>query len=175
MLNSGRKYFYFLVTDFLECVSEHVGSKVWLAPINGKPYSGGHAIRRRINSFAFFAKYDGATRCQSLATLLPGNWFGASDRFRKKGDPIRPEYVPSVADDKREGILAWSIQLTDDKHMAIIHMVAANHHAFDTLLNDKRPEIQVFEIGKQSQTLIETTLKLVKKDFDLNKFQVVAR
>jgi hypothetical protein len=90
-------------------------------------------------------------------------------------DPIRPEYVPTAAAASRDGILAWSIQLTDDKSMAIIHLVASNHHAFDALLNDKRPEIRVFEIGKHDRATIERELRLVKKDFDLDKFRVVAQ
>lgn len=93
----------------------------------------------------------------------------------KKGDPMRPEYVPMTVDAKRQGIIAWSYVPTDVGHMAIIHIVASNRHAFDAILADKRPEIKVFEPGKVSQLLIEAELKLFKADFDLAKFQVVAQ
>jgi hypothetical protein len=90
-------------------------------------------------------------------------------------DPIRPEYVPMAADATRQGIIAWSYQLTDDKKMAIIHMVAVNHHVFDAILADKRPEIKVFEVGKTPKQAIEIALGAAKAGFDLSKFQVVAQ
>lgn len=90
-------------------------------------------------------------------------------------DPVRPEYVPTAADAKREGIIAWGVQLTDDKKMAIVHMVAVNHHAFDQILGDKRPEVKVFEVGKTPKAAIEAAFGLAKAGFDLSKFQVVAQ
>ena len=59
--------------------------------------------------------------------------------------------------------------------MAIVHLVAANHHAFDAILADKRPEIKVFEVGKDSRAAIEGALGPVKAGFDLSRFQVVAQ
>lgn len=65
------------------------------------------------------------------------------------GDAVLPEYVPKAsAASSRDGIIAWSSQITDNGQMAIVHLVAVNHHAFDALLADTRPEIKVFEIGK---------------------------
>jgi hypothetical protein len=69
----------------------------------------------------------------------------------KHADPIRPEYMPFTAASGRDGILAWAFQPADDKNMAIIQVVAANRHAFDAILADRRPEIMVFEIGKTSR------------------------
>ena len=93
----------------------------------------------------------------------------------KPGDQIRPEYVPAVAVIGRAGILAWKMQLTDDKSMAIIHLVAANHSAFKSLLSDQRPEILVFEPGKQTKATIETALQKYRKDFTMANFEVVAQ
>lgn len=91
-------------------------------------------------------------------------------------DPLRPEYVPQSTDAaEKAGIVAWSILPTDDKRMAILQLVARDRHAFESLMSDKRPEVKVFEIGTHGKELIETALKLVRKDFDLEKFQVVAR
>jgi len=62
--------------------------------------------------------------------------------------------------------------VTDDGKMAIIHIVAADRHAFDSILADKRPEIRVFEIGKDSRETIEAELRKFKKNFDLDSFQL---
>lgn len=93
----------------------------------------------------------------------------------KKDDPVRPEYAPTAADSARLGIVSWSMQPTDDRNMALLHLVAVNHHAFDALLADKRSEIRVFEIGRKSQAAIETELQKYRKDFTLEKFRVIAR
>ena len=53
-------------------------------------------------------------------------------------------------------------------------LVAASRKALDAIVNDKRSEIRVFEIGKHGKDTIEQELKKYKKDFDLRKFQVVA-
>ena len=119
----------------------------------------------------------------------------------QKGDPVVPEYVvqgvstaqaamqaravggnavdapaqsATAAMSPRPGILAWSMQMTDDKHMAIIQIVAADWRAFDAVLSDKRAEIRVFEIGKDKKGEIEKEMRKYKKDFDLASFQVAA-
>jgi hypothetical protein len=96
----------------------------------------------------------------------------------KLGDPIRPEYVPAASASEavsRDGVIAWSSQPTDDGKMAIVHLVAVNHHAFDTLLADKRPEIKVFELGQHQPAAIELALGLLKKGFTLDSFKVLAQ
>jgi hypothetical protein len=93
----------------------------------------------------------------------------------KHTDPVRPEYVPTAAATSRDGIVAWRVQVTDDKSMAIVHLVGANRQAFNAVLNDTRPEIRVFEIGKHGKAEIEAELRKYKKDFDLDSFQVVAQ
>jgi len=59
----------------------------------------------------------------------------------KHTDPIRPEFVPTTATTGRDGILAWSVQMTDDNKMAIVHLVAANRKAFDPILNTRKTSI----------------------------------
>jgi hypothetical protein len=88
---------------------------------------------------------------------------------------VRPEYVPTAIDVKRQGIIAWGMQLTDDKSMAIVHLVASNRAAFAAILADTRPEIRVFEIGKNSRAQIEAEMQKYKKGFDLSKFEVRAQ
>jgi len=92
----------------------------------------------------------------------------------KKDDPKRPEFVPATLG-SRDGIIAWSMLTSDDGNYALVHLVAVNRKAFDPILNDKRPDIRVFEIGRDKKDDIEKELKTFKKDFDLEKFQVVAR
>lgn len=93
-------------------------------------------------------------------------------------DPIRPEYAPDDRDPSRAdrtGIVAWAFQLADDKKMAIVHFVAVDRKAFASILADSRPEIRVFEIGKDSRNAIETEMKKYKHDFDLDTLKVIAQ
>jgi len=131
--------------------------------------------------------------CAILFSFVGGNLFGQhavdpSQRYHRliclvhltgsgrHGDEIRPEYVPGPSvKPSRAGIIAWSLQPTDDGRMAIIQVVAVDRHAFDTILADKRPEIRVFEIGKDKPDAIEAEMKKHKKDFRLDAFRVVAR
>jgi hypothetical protein len=121
------------------------------------------------NAASTTAPVDPAARYHRLICLVHLTGSG------KHADPIRPEYVPSAAGATRNGILAWGFQLTDDKNMAIIHVAAANRHAFDAILADKRPEVRVFEVGKASRAIIEAEMKKHKKRFDLSKFEVRAQ
>jgi hypothetical protein len=90
-------------------------------------------------------------------------------------DPRRPEYAPVSIDAGRQGIIAWSFQLTDDGTMAIVHFVAVNRNAFQPVFADARPEIRVFEIGKQNKAEIEAALRQYKANFSLDKFQMAAQ
>jgi hypothetical protein len=91
----------------------------------------------------------------------------------KAGDPQQP-MVPSTAV-ARPGIVSWSMQFTDDRNMAILQVVAIDRHAFDAILADKRSDIRVFEIGRDSKERIEKEIRKFKKDFNLDAFQVVAQ
>jgi hypothetical protein len=120
----------------------------------------------------------------------------------KNGDPVIPEYVPVLAGGPTAvgasstgapspgessahatttspapltGIVAWSSQITDDGKMAIIHIVAVDRKAFAPILADTRPEVKVFEIGKDTQDAIEKEMKKYKKDFTLDSMRLVAR
>jgi len=94
----------------------------------------------------------------------------------KPDDPFRPEYVPGSSDKaSRAGVIAWSVQPTDDGKMAIIHVVVVDRKAFAAILADTRPEIRVFEIGKDKKEEIEAEMQKYKKDFSLDAFRVVAQ
>jgi hypothetical protein len=123
----------------------------------------------------------------------------------KNGDPVIPEYAPVSAGPTATtaspagaasagqsvarattgstaavgapltGIAAWSSQITDDGKMAIIHIVAVDRNSFAAIFADTRPEIKVFEIGKDKQADIEAFLQQYKKGFTLDSIRVVAR
>jgi hypothetical protein len=91
------------------------------------------------------------------------------------GVPVLSVATATVPTSSRPGYLAWQMQITDDRTMAIIQIVAADHHAFDSILADTRPEIHVFEIGRDSAATIQATMQQYKKDFNLGTFKVVAQ
>jgi len=92
-----------------------------------------------------------------------------------KNDPTRPEYAPASFDPARAGIIAWSMQLTDNGTMAIVHYVAVNRNAFAAIFADTRPEIRVFEIGKATPAAIEAEMQKYKANFTLKSLQVAAQ
>ncbi len=62
------------------------------------------------------------------------------------------------------------MQLTDDQKMAIVQFVATDTTAFAPLFRDRRPGIRVFQIGKDSRQTIESEMRKVRKDFNLDSF-----
>jgi hypothetical protein len=93
-------------------------------------------------------------------------------------DPIRPEYAPSEAgraQTGRSGILAWTFQITDDGTMAIVHFAAVDRNAFAQILADTRPEIRVFEIGKDDRATIEAVMQQYKQGFNLDSMKMVVQ
>jgi hypothetical protein len=89
---------------------------------------------------------------------------------------MRPEYAPPPSSQRsRAGIIAWAFQPTDDGTMAIVHFVAADRRAFASIFADARPEIRVFEIGKDTRAQIEAEMRMYKAGFSLDSLRVVAR
>jgi hypothetical protein len=96
----------------------------------------------------------------------------------KQADPIRPDFVPvhKPGDSYQTGIIAWTEVPSDDGKHAIVEMVARNRSAFQAILTDKRPDVVVFERGKQTQAQMEAGIQAYKKGFTLNTFpRAVAR
>ena len=106
------------------------------------------------------ASATGAPKTSSVA--------GAAGATAPTGQPTAPAPMSS-----RPGILGWAMQVSDDGTMAIVQMVAADHHAFDPILADTRPEILVYEIGKTDPATIQAAMQKHKANFDLNSFRVM--
>jgi hypothetical protein len=90
-------------------------------------------------------------------------------------DPRRPMYapVPNGAP-SREGIIAFTYQLSDDGKSALVELVAHDHAGLQAILADKgvRQDVKIFEKGKDNPADIEAEFRKYKKDFDLSHFEV---
>jgi hypothetical protein len=87
-------------------------------------------------------------------------------------DPIRPDYVPvhQPGAAYNTGIIAWTQVLTDDGKHAVVEMVARNNSAFQAILADARPDVVVFQHGKQTQAQVEAGIQQYKRGFTLATF-----
>ena len=64
-------------------------------------------------------------------------------------DPRRPEYAPlPSAGPTPTSIIAYTWQPTNDKKRALVEFVARDRAAFKAILEDRRPDVKVFEKGK---------------------------
>ena len=93
-------------------------------------------------------------------------------------DPIRPDFVPvhKPGAAYNTGIIAWTQLPSDDGKHAIVEMVARDRSAFQAIINDKRPDVVVFEHGKYTQAQMEAGIQPYKKGFTLDTLpRAVAR
>jgi len=86
-------------------------------------------------------------------------------------DPKRPEYAPWPPSQNQSGIIAYYFIPSDNGKSAVVEFVAANRTALLPILNDK--SIQVFEKGRVPKGIIESAIKPVRKDFNLDTFGMV--
>lgn len=91
-------------------------------------------------------------------------------------NPRRPQYAPLPpppgTPPSRDGIVAFTYQVSDDGNFALVEFVAYDRKSFKDLLADKN--IQVFIKGKDKKADIEATFKKLKKDINLDSFGTVA-
>jgi hypothetical protein len=112
----------------------------------------------------------------AVVAASKGNPGAAPEPRSAVANPAEQSQKPTLAAaSSRPGILAWSMLESDDGTMAIVQLVAADRRAFDSIFADKRPEIRVFEIGRDKPEAIQSELRKFRKDFDLQKFQVRAQ
>ena len=95
-------------------------------------------------------------------------------------DPRRPMYAPlppqpavqAGAQPAASGIIAFSFQESDDGAYALVEVVARDRSAFKEILESQRPDVKVFEKGKDRKDDIEKEFRKHKKDFDLDSLAV---
>jgi hypothetical protein len=85
-------------------------------------------------------------------------------------DPKRPMFGPLVADFKQDhsGILGFQMQLSDDKTMALVEIVAANRNVLLSAITSTATGVVIFEQGRASKAIIEAEFQKYKKGFTLN-------
>ena len=92
-------------------------------------------------------------------------------------DPKRPLFAPKPSEIKpgdRSGIIAWHFEASDDGKTALVEYVFADRAGLTGALRTitAQPSVAAFERGKDSTASIESAFRLLKKDFDLNRFMV---
>jgi hypothetical protein len=87
-------------------------------------------------------------------------------------DPKRPMFAPLPSEIKADhsGILAFQMQFSDDRTMALVEIVAANRAALSNILNATAPGLAVFEVGVAAKSDVETAFQQYKKGFTLNNW-----
>jgi hypothetical protein len=85
-------------------------------------------------------------------------------------DPKRPMFAPQATDFKSDhsGLLGFQMQLSDDKTMALVEIVARNRNVLLAAITSAAPGVVIFEQGKSSKAAIETEFQQYKKGFTLN-------
>jgi hypothetical protein len=90
-------------------------------------------------------------------------------------NPRRPQYAPLPpapgTPPSRDGIIAFSYQVSDDGKFALVEFVAVDRKAFKEVLADANPSIKAFIKGQHQRADIESEFKKHKKDFSLDQFQ----
>jgi hypothetical protein len=100
-------------------------------------------------------------------------------------DPRRPMYAPlpahpgvdasaqrSDAQPADSGIIAFAFQESDDGAYALVEFVARDRAAFKLILEDRQPNVKVFEKGKSKKGDVEQEFRKYKHDFDLDSLVV---
>jgi hypothetical protein len=88
-------------------------------------------------------------------------------------DPRQPMFTPVPGEKPaRDGIIAFTYQLSDDGNTALVEFVARDRAALAPILNDgpSRADVKIFEKGKDTRRNIEAEFRRHKRDFDLEQF-----
>jgi hypothetical protein len=89
-------------------------------------------------------------------------------------DPRRLLFAPAKlpGPTNRAGILGFSFLPSDDGRLALVEFVARDRAALAHIVNDRRPDIKVFERGRHSLAEVEAEFKRLRKNFDFRHFGV---
>ena len=102
-------------------------------------------------------------------------------------DPRRPAYAPTSSEQAQvepgQGILGYSLQISDDGQFALVEFAAMDRKAFAKILSDAkgdvadsespipfqfRSEFKVFEKGKVTRATVENAFRKLKPNFNLD-------
>ena len=89
-------------------------------------------------------------------------------------DPIRGKYVPTAqtAGLPGTGIIAFTMEPSDNGKYAIVELVALQRGALAQALADDEPGVLVFEKGVAKPADVEAAIRPFRKDFSLQNFGV---
>ena len=91
-------------------------------------------------------------------------------------DPRRPLYAPAPSEKlSKNGIIAYSYVLSDDEKSALVEFVAMDRAAFDAILKDQRTDIKRWEKAKTNKDDVAKEFKKLRKDFNIDEFEVTVR
>jgi hypothetical protein len=105
-------------------------------------------------------------------------------------DPKRPMFVPAaglaqewqagavnrtIPFPARRGIIAYQYQISDDGRFALVEFVATSRPAFTEILTSRAAGVQLFDRDKDSKASVIAAFKLLRKDFDFDKFSMPVR
>jgi hypothetical protein len=95
----------------------------------------------------------------------------------RRGDELRPMFAPLPSQVARDhtGILAYQMQISDDRKWALVEFVGATPKDLQAIISSTDPNVKVFERGKHGQDEIEADFKNFKKDFTLSSFATRAQ
>ena len=112
-------------------------------------------------------RVDARSRYERVLAVVPlvGTGNGADAR--------RPLHAPERL--SPAGIIAWSCQPADTSALAVCEFVARDRKALLPILNDSRIAGRVFDKTRSAKADIEREIRKHKRDFDLERWQVVAQ
>lgn len=90
-------------------------------------------------------------------------------------DPRRPMFAPlqTGKKDERGGIIGFSWVPSDDGQSAIVEFVARERSAFLSISGANRPDVRVFQKGRDARADIESEFKRYRKSFSLDELRTV--
>jgi len=88
-------------------------------------------------------------------------------------NPRRPMFTPSRGQTTQFTGFHWV--LADNGRLAIVEITAKSRAAFISILSDRTPEVRVFDRARDKKDDVERELKLLKRDFTLERFAGLTR
>ncbi len=94
----------------------------------------------------------------------------------RQADFKRPLYAPALASRaslSRDGIIGYASVPSDDGKFALVELVARDRGAFQQIYAEKRSDVKIFEKGRAKKEDIEREFRKYRKDFSLDRVEVV--